>query len=252
MSNTNTEVLTTAYEKLQGALTQSNTVLPKLEEAVEKGNLDNYATVSQLEEKVDVTQIENKNHLLNTGLKDDDSSFLGLTAEITRVTTMKTPNGNNCFYTKLSNKTSNVWRGAIQEITSGFSIGYTMTFSLLTYITDEVAEDEGLFVEVLGLASDNSTRTFTLKKQVNASDVGKWVKHELTFVVPKNTVKLRCSSYVVRNGSWYTGDYKLEKGNKATDWSPNPKDINNAINVDKSNIAILQDKVKALENLLNV
>ena len=51
MSNTNTEVLTTAYEKLQKALTQSNTVLPKLEEAVEKGNLDNYATVSQLEEK---------------------------------------------------------------------------------------------------------------------------------------------------------------------------------------------------------
>ena len=50
MSNTNTEVLTTAYEKLQGAITQSNTVLPKLEEAVEKGNLDNYATVSQLED----------------------------------------------------------------------------------------------------------------------------------------------------------------------------------------------------------
>ena len=50
MSNTNTEIVTTAYEKLQKALTQSNTVLPKLEEAVEKGNLDNYATVSQLED----------------------------------------------------------------------------------------------------------------------------------------------------------------------------------------------------------
>lgn len=37
MSNTNTEVLTTAYEKLQ--------------EAIQKGNLDNYATTSQLEEK---------------------------------------------------------------------------------------------------------------------------------------------------------------------------------------------------------
>ena len=57
MSNTNTEVLTTAYEKLQGAITQSNTVLPKLEEAVEKGNLDNYATVSQLEEKANKSEI---------------------------------------------------------------------------------------------------------------------------------------------------------------------------------------------------
>ena len=58
MSNTNTEVLTTAYEKLQGALTQSNTVLPKLEEAVEKGNLDNYATVSQLEEKANEVDLQ--------------------------------------------------------------------------------------------------------------------------------------------------------------------------------------------------
>ena len=59
MSNTNTEIVTTAYEKLQKALTQSNTVLPKLEEAVEKGNLDNYATVSQLEEKANKADIAN-------------------------------------------------------------------------------------------------------------------------------------------------------------------------------------------------
>lgn len=44
MSNTNTEVLTTAYEKLQGAITQSYTVLSNLQENIEKGNLDNYAT----------------------------------------------------------------------------------------------------------------------------------------------------------------------------------------------------------------
>ena len=56
MSNTNTEVLTTAYEKLQEALTQSNTVLPKLQEAIEKGNLDNYATTSDLEEKANKTE----------------------------------------------------------------------------------------------------------------------------------------------------------------------------------------------------
>ena len=50
MSNTNTEVLTTAYEKLQGAITQSNTVLPKLEEAVKNADLSNYAKASDLED----------------------------------------------------------------------------------------------------------------------------------------------------------------------------------------------------------
>ena len=210
------------------------------------------ATVnSSLEEKVADIQIGNKNHLFNTGLKDNASSFSGLTAEVTRVTTMKTPSGNNCFYSKVSNKTNKVWIGPIQEVTSGFSIGDIMTFSIQTYVTNEVATDEGLFVEVVGLASDNSTRTFTQKKQVNASDVDKWVKYELTFVIPANTVRLQCLSYVTKNGSWYTGDYKLEKGNKATDWTPNLKDIDNAIDVDKYNIAILQAKVTTLENLLN-
>lgn len=69
MSNTNTEVLATAYEKLQGAITQSNTVLPKLEEAVEKGNLDNYATVSQLED------IENKTTKINM-ISEDGTSWI--------------------------------------------------------------------------------------------------------------------------------------------------------------------------------
>ena len=51
MSNTNTEVLTTAYENLQKAITQANKVLPPLQEAIKKGNLDNYATNSSLIKK---------------------------------------------------------------------------------------------------------------------------------------------------------------------------------------------------------
>lgn len=55
MSNTNTEVLTTAYENLQKAITQANKVLPNLESAIESGNLQNYATTSQLEDIENIT-----------------------------------------------------------------------------------------------------------------------------------------------------------------------------------------------------
>ena len=223
------DLAVSVIETLQSNVATATAKETSLREAITKGDLDNYATTSQLEQKIDDIQIGTRNYLLNTALKDDTSNFVELAGEVTRVTTMKTPNGNNCFYTKLSNKTNKVWRGATQEVTSGFSIGDTMTFSVWTYITNEIATDEGFFAEVVGLASDNSTRTFEVKKQVNASEVGKWVKYELTFVVPKNTVKLQCLSYVVKNGSWYTGDYKLEKGNKTTDWLPNPTDIYNAI-----------------------
>ena len=212
--------------------------------------MDNINTT--LTKKVDGIQIGTRNYLLNTALKDDTSNFVELNNEVTRVTTMKTPNGNNCFYTKLSNKTSNVWRGATQEVTSGFSIGDTMTFSVWTYVTNEVATDEGLFVEVVGVASDNSTRTFVINKQVNTSNVNKWVKYDLTFVVPNNTVKIKCLSYVVRNGSWYVGDYKLEKGNKITDWSPNPKDIDNKITTTKTELEqLISDTALATKKALH-
>lgn len=212
--------------------------------------MDNINTT--LTKKVDGIQIGTRNYLLNTGLKDDTSSFSGLNNEVTRVTTMKTPSGNNCFYTKVSNKTSNVWRGAIQEVNSGFSIGDTMTFSIQTYVTNEIATDEGLFMEVVGVASDNSTRTFVINKQINASDANKWVKYELTFVVPKNTVKIKCLSYVVKNGSWYTGDYKLEKENKATDWTPNPTDIYNKITTTKTELEqLISDTALATKKALH-
>lgn len=59
MSNTNTEVLTTAYEKLQGAIPQSDTVLSNLQEAIENAGLSNYATTSDLE---DIMQINLQNY----------------------------------------------------------------------------------------------------------------------------------------------------------------------------------------------
>lgn len=82
MSNTNTEVLTTAYEKLQGAITQANTVLPELEEAVEKGNLDNYATTSQLEEKASNVDLQTQKVRIDNLVAVESSTDNAETADI--------------------------------------------------------------------------------------------------------------------------------------------------------------------------
>lgn len=109
MSNTNTEILTTAYEKLQGALTQSNTVLPKLEEAVEKGNLDNYATVSQLEEKANEVDLQTQKARIDSFTALAEGSTTG-DAELIDA---RTVNGNT--YTNLG--------GAVRAISSGEALG---------------------------------------------------------------------------------------------------------------------------------
>ena len=85
MSNTNTEVLTTAYEKLQKALIQADTVLPGLEEAVKKGNLDNYALVSQLEEKANNEYL--RINLRQLGVKCDGTDELDTISNIINLNT---------------------------------------------------------------------------------------------------------------------------------------------------------------------
>ena len=77
MSNTNTEVLTTAYENLQGALTQANTVLPPLQEAIKKGNLDNYATNSSLEDKANKVDLDTANARIDAFTSLSEGSTTG-------------------------------------------------------------------------------------------------------------------------------------------------------------------------------
>ena len=82
MSNTNTEVLTTAYENLQEAITQVNTVLPPLQEAIEKGNLDNYATTSDLEEKASKTDVNTANARIDNLIAVESTTDNAETADI--------------------------------------------------------------------------------------------------------------------------------------------------------------------------
>lgn len=122
MSNTNTEVLTTAYEKLQGAITQANTVLPELEEAVEKGNLDNYATTSQLEEKAKQSDLDTANARIDSFTSLAEGSTTG-DAELIDARTV-----NGTTYTNLGN--------AIRAISSGEAIA-SISYDKIKYTNFE-------------------------------------------------------------------------------------------------------------------
>ena len=63
------------------------------------------------------------------------------------------------------------------------------------------------------------------------TQVGKWERHVGTFTIPKGTEYDHF--YILhspsKNFDYYITDFKLEKGNKATDWSPAPEDIDSDI-----------------------
>ena len=58
---------------------------------------------------------------------------------------------------------------------------------------------------------------------------GKWIKCTHTATAPANAAYVAIVITAYRNGIFYIGKPKLELGNKATDWTPAPEDIDSAI-----------------------
>jgi len=60
-----------------------------------------------------------------------------------------------------------------------------------------------------------------------------WTRYEESFVAPNDAVELyttiRIASAVVADATFDVDELKIEKGNKATDWSPAPEDINTSL-----------------------
>ena len=124
MSNTNTEIVTTAYEKLQKALIQADTVLPGLEEAIETGDLQNYAKASDLEEKANESDFLIQKEYLEELVKSSVNSTCDVGDNI--VLNTPTENGvkldrfikNSIVNLELTNSNSNKWFNAnVTDIT---------------------------------------------------------------------------------------------------------------------------------------
>ena len=64
---------TTAYERLHAEIAKAGKTTETLNNAIEKGNLDNYATVSSLEEKANKNDVRNTTNILNTKIEDIES-----------------------------------------------------------------------------------------------------------------------------------------------------------------------------------
>ena len=58
---------------------------------------------------------------------------------------------------------------------------------------------------------------------------GQWIRVTVTSTAPANTYYVAVVFRTLRNGNYWMSKPKLEKGNKATDWSPCPKDSENII-----------------------
>lgn len=78
-------------------------------------------------------------------------------------------------------------------------------------------------------------------------NLGEWVRLSATYTYTLSTpTDVAVFVLLGRNGTIYVADLKVERGNKATDWTPAPEDIENRIESNTTQITAQQGKIEAL------
>ena len=186
------------------------------------GVSNTYETKANVESKINNIQIGGRNLLKNTALTTNTSSW-SMSSGVSRDTS-KVLDGRYSFKSTQSGLTSDSWRGASQYY-SPAKEGDKFTVSAYT-LSDNISGidvDARMEIRYFNSSGDRITQTGL---SVKPSSNNTWTYFELTGVCPANTVKIDVIVFVTRNGTLWFNGVQLEKGTKATSWTPAVEDVN--------------------------
>ncbi|MED4962967.1 carbohydrate binding domain-containing protein [Heyndrickxia coagulans] len=191
-----------------------------------------YATQSQLTQTASslqstITTAVNNIQVGGTNLCPNSTADLGMTGWTSTINDAqnltKVSDGHNGH--SGIKFTANSINGGIYTPSSNITGGkkYTVSFWVKSNHTGTVSQLLK-FKDVNG----NETNPINSDVAVNTTPDGKWYKYEFTFTAPSYAVKVAATPRVT--GGYVPADivisqYKLEEGNKATDWTPAPEDM---------------------------
>lgn len=105
--------------------------------------------------------------------------------------------------------------------------GDVYTVSCWYYVEDRNTFNGALALECKGKFDNNTSNSTIMRVSFDKNTMveGQWTKMFKTVTVDKDYRDVCVRAWVGRDGTaWFT-DFKLEKGNKSTDWSPAPDDM---------------------------
>ena len=110
-----------------------------------------------------------------------------------------------------------------------FKVGTSYTLSAWIKVRSDVELDASGYVMARFRDDLNGLYTITLKVDSSA-EKDKWLCYEKTWTIDANIIKFEGVVLALdKNGMIEACNIKLEKGTKATDWSPAPEDIDDSI-----------------------
>ena len=163
-------------------------------------------------------------------------------------------NGHNTLKVAVTGQTSDKWTGALSNHLTGLKTGEIFTVSCWYYVEDKSTFDSSIAIELKGRKVGASSDSGVAKLEVVTANIveGKWVRLVSTGKLTADFENIYAYPWVRRNGTAWFADIKLEKGNKATDWTPAPEDVEeytnssvaNSENTLNNNINSAVDKAK--------
>ena len=150
----------------------------------------------------------------------------------TSIDSTKKLDGCNSLKISLSGNTNNVWKGGAQRnIVSNVKKGDVFTVSGYYFVQDKNTFDSDFTCELKGRLNDSdiSVCNYTRFNKDNCVQ-GQWTYFYYVATINQDVDSLWLFPWVQKNGTVWFAKFKVEKGNKPTDWSPAPEDIDNSIN----------------------
>ena len=147
------------------------------------------------------------------------------------IDTSKKLDGCNSLKISISGSTSNTWQGASQSnIITNVKKGDAFTVSCYYFVQDKNTFDSNFTCEIKGRLNNKDVHAceYISMNKDNCAQ-GKWTYFHYVTTAQLDVDSLFIYPWVAKNGTVWFAKFKVEKGNKATDWSPAPEDFDNAI-----------------------
>lgn len=199
-----------------------------------KANEITSSVISQIE----AVQIGGRNIIRNTAYDENGQYWSNIDTDASIIIDDYLGKHNAMLFEQSGNA-NYVWRGSVSKLIDGdFAEGDQYTLSGWAYVYSDIPADANIKVNVYGTGASGNVYLFDMA--LNSLEADKWVYFSATAQVPSNFSNGMIFPHIEKNGKFKLANLKLEKGNKATDWSPAPEDMASVSDVTELSTRVTQ------------
>ena len=232
--STNDEVITTINTNLSAQTSSISALKNQISLKVSQTDIDN---------SINKIEIGGKNLLLNSAFRENTNCWY-LQNGYSLDKSLKCGSFNSIKYEVVEDNSRDTSYALTQSISC--NPGDIFTASVYAFTDDLTTIDRnsyGVILEINFIDANGNVINWDGKSFIPVSN-NVWDRYTYTSIVaPNNAVNVRLAIYVARSGRIWFSKPKLEKGNKVTDWTPAPEDLQIDLDTLKTRISSAETSI---------